>query len=261
MCIRDRSWRNRGEESLDVRVSYAVGRFEVGPISGDLLYTIKSRYDAEVFDLYSAYRKRDGRGRLRIDIEGEADIEFSRLKDYDARAGHLELGITDAIPVSISVELGAAEALLDLGGIRLSGLKLETGASDTKIRFGKKNSEAIDRCVIRAGAATIEIESLGNSGCRHIEVEGGIGAITLDFSGDWDYNATAEIKVGLGAVEVRVPSELGVRIERKTFLMSLDAPDFWKGDDAWVSRNWSEASTRLELNLSGALGTINIVRI
>ncbi len=260
------SWRNEGvkrqrssEESLDIKVKYHVGRFELNRLSGDVLYSIQSRYDEEAFDLYSTYRAVDGRGRLRIGLEGR-DVEIKSFRDYNIEAGKLELGVSDATPLSISLELGAVEAVMDLGGLRLRSLQVKAGASDVRIRFSERNPEAADSCIFKAGAASLHIESLGNSGCRYIEFQGGVGTITLDFSGGWDYDAKGDIKVGLGTIVIRVPEELGVRIERNTFLMSFEAPGFWKGDGVWVSKNWSEASNRLELNLSGALGSIRIAR-
>lgn len=263
------TWRNDGvtrrrqrEESLDVKIEYAVGRFKLVPISGgELLYRLNTRYDEEAFDLYSSYRERDNRGRLRIDLEGRGDFELNSLKDYDVEAGSLELHLTDGVPISLAMELGAVEAELELGGLRLTKVDVQIGASDTRIRFSEPNREVAERCSFKVGAAAFEIESLGNSGCRALEFAGGVGAMTLDFSGRWNYDATGEIKVGLGTVEIRIPAEIGVRLERETFLVSLEAPGFTKGDDVWVSRNWAEASHRLELNLSGALGTIRVVRI
>ncbi len=254
--------RRQGEESLDVKIEYAVGRFELSPMTGgELLYRLSTRYDEEAFDLYSSYRQRHNRGRLRIDLEGREDFELNSLRDYDIEAGALELHLTDGVPVSLSIELGAVEADLELGGLRLTDIDVQIGASDARISFSEPNLEVAESCSFKVGAAVFEIESLGNSGCRDLEFAGGVGAMTLDFSGDWNHDARGEIKVGLGTVEIRVPAEIGVRLERETFLVSLEAPGFTKGDDVWVSRNWAEASHRLELKLSGALGTIRVDRI
>lgn len=257
----DVSRQRRGEERLDVKIRYAVGRFEVRPISDGTLYRIQSRYDEEMFDLYSNYRLSDGRGRLRIDLEGRDEIEIGNIGDYEEKAGRLELEISDATPVSLNFELGAVEAVLELGGLRLNELRLATGASDMTVRFSKRNPEVAERCEFKVGAARLQVELLGNSGCRALTFHSGVGTVTLDFSGAWGHDARCDIKVGLGSIEIRVPEELGVRIERSTIFMSFEAPGFWKGDDAWVSQNWSEAENRLELNVSGALGSIKVVRI
>ena len=262
------SWRTmakarqlRGQERLEVNIEYAVGRLEVSKGPTAFLYRFESKYDEEVFELQSNYLESESRGVLRIDIAGENDIDIKRMRDYDDEAGVLKLALSPMIPVELNVEMGAAEAHLDLGGLRLSGLTLQTGASDTEIRFSQRNPEVADSCIFKAGAASVEIRQLGNSNCRRISVSGGVGAIDLDFSGDWNHDASADINVGLGGIDLRVPAELGVRIEKNTFLMAFDAPGFEKqARGVYLSRNWDTADRKLTINISGALGGITVAR-
>ncbi len=249
------------EEFLDVRIEYAVGRFQLKRGSDQLLYRLNSRYDEDAFKLRSSYIESDGHGSLRIDIEGHREFDLGRLRDYNFEGGLLELDISGSTPVDLRMELGAVEARMDLGGLRLRRLHLQTGASETHIRFSEPNPDVAESCSFEAGAAAFRVQDLGNSGCRELEFKAGIGALELDFSGEWDHSARGEIKIGLGAVEIFIPSELGVRIERRTFLMSFDAPGFEKRDGAWYSRNWDTATYQLTLDVSGAFGSVEVTRI
>jgi hypothetical protein len=160
------------------------------------------------------------------------------------------------------MKFGAAEAQLDLGGLRLQNLLLETGASDTHITFSEPNREVAEDCTFKAGAAALEVEELGNSGCENITVSGGVGKLALDFSGKWKNDARANINVGLGSIEISVPAELGVRIDKSTFLMSFKAPGFEKQHGGvWLSRNWDTAEHRLTITVSGAFGGVSVARL
>ena len=257
-----KSRRLRGQEFLNVDVNYAVGRFELRKGPDQQLYRVVSKYDEDAFELTSSYLESDGRGSLRIDIDGHDDLDFSDSKDYDFEAGHLRLELTSATPMVLSMKFGAAEARLDLGGLRLREITLETGASDTRVRFSEPNQDVAEHCTFKAGAAVLKVEELGNSGCRKINVSGGVGKLALDFSGEWDHDATGDINVGLGTIEITVPAELGVRIDRSTFLMSFDAPGFEKQNGGvWLSRNWDTARQHLTLSVSGALGGITVARL
>ena len=251
----------RGQDFLDVEINYAVGRFELSRGPDRLLYRLDSKYDEDAFRLTSSYLESEGRGSLRIDIEGHDEVDLGNIKDYDFEAGNLVVNLSGSTPLALSMKFGAAEARLDLGGLRLKDLVLETGASDTQIRFSEPNRERAEHCTFKAGAAQFEVDDLGNSGCERINVSGGVGTLSLDFSGDWDHDATADINVGLGTIEITVPAELGVRVDRSTFLMSFDAPGLEKQDGGvWLSRNWDTAEHRLTLSVSGALGGISIAR-
>ncbi len=251
----------RGQDFLDVKINYAVGRFELSRGPDRLLYRLNSTYDEDAFRLTSSYLESGGSGSLRIDIEGHDEIDLGNIKDYDFEAGDLNVNLTGSTPLALSMKFGAAEARLDLGGLTLQELILETGASDTHISFSERNRARAENCTFKAGAAQFRVDDLGNSRCRRISVSGGVGTLSLDFSGDWDHDATADINVGLGTIDIAVPAELGVRVERSTFLMSFDAPGFEKQDGGvWLSRNWDTAKHRLTLSVSGALGGIKIAR-
>ncbi len=222
-----KSRQNRGQDFLDVRIKYAVGRFNLERGSDRLLYRVNTRYDEDVFDLRSDYFESDASNT----------------------------------PLAVNIKLGAAEADLDFGGLNLEKLVYETGASDTHIRFSEPNRGTAEYCSFKAAAAAFRVDDLGNSRCERISFSGGVGDLELDFSGEWKHDATADINVGLGGIEIRVPDDLGVRVEKSTFLMSFDAPGLVEqGDGVWLSRNWDDARHHLTITVSGALGGIKIAR-
>ncbi len=263
------SWRSvaksrqvHGEDFLEVKINYAVGRLELGRGPDKLLYRLNSRYDEDAFKLTSTYLESDRRGRLSIDIEGHENINVKDFKDYDYEAGNLRVDLSSATPLALSMKFGAVEAELELGGLRLQRLLLETGASDTRVKFSEPNPDVAEHCTFKAAAAAFRVTGLGNSGCRSITVSGGIGDIDLDFSGAWSHDASADINVGFGGIEIRVPAELGVRVERSTFLMSFDAAGFIKQEGGvWLSRNWDTAKRHLTISISGAVGAIKVARL
>ena len=167
----------RGQDFLDVEINYAVGRFELSRGPDRLLYRLDSKYDEDAFRLTSSYLESDGRGSLRIDIEGRDEVDLGNIKDYDFEAGNLVVNLSGSTPLALAMKFGAAEARLDLGGLRLKDLVLETGASDTQIRFSEPNRERAEHCTFKAGAAQFEVDDLGNSRCERINVSGGVGTI------------------------------------------------------------------------------------
>ncbi len=255
-----KSRQNRGQDFLDVRIKYAVGRFNLERGSDRLLYRVNTRYDEDVFDLRSDYFESDGHGSLRIEIEG-LDNDWDFDDDYEYEGGSLSVGLPSNTPLAVNIKLGAAEADLDFGGLNLEKLVYETGASDTHIRFSEPNRGTAEYCSFKAAAAAFRVDDLGNSRCERISFSGGVGDLELDFSGEWKHDATADINVGLGGIEIRVPDDLGVRVEKSTFLMSFDAPGLVEqGDGVWLSRNWDDARHHLTITVSGALGGIKIAR-
>ena len=261
--------------SLDVELLYGAGRLEVGASETPFLYDARLRYDTERFQPLRAWTRSGDHGRLRLgltSVDDETGPATIRLEDWDVdfdlddlerrgdELGHLAFELHPGIPTSLKLGVGAADARLELGGLSLTAFELVTGASEASLVFGSPNRVAMKTLSIRAGAATFEAEGLANARFEHFEFAGAIGEVVLDFSGEWRADATASVKMGIGDLKIRVPSEIGVRIRRNSLLIGLDAAGFRKVGKEYFSPNWDTASIRLEIALDAALGTVEVER-
>jgi hypothetical protein len=262
-------------ESLEVELLYGAGRLTVTGSDAPFLYDARIRYDTDRFQPLRGWSIDGERGRLRLavtsvgDRTGPATI---RLEDWDLdfdledlkrdadELGTLDLELHPGIPTDLRLEVGAAASRLELGDLSLSSLEILTGASDTQVGFQEPNRVRMPRLTIKAGAAEFEAEHLGNARFDHLEFAGAIGNVTLDFSGEWERDADAVIKMGVGELKLVVPRDIGIRIERTSILVSLDAPGFEKVDRSYVSPNWDTADVQLEIVLEAAFGAVEVER-
>ena len=143
--------------------------------------------------------------------------------------------------LGLSVSLGAVEAELDLGGLRLAELRLEAGASRTVVRFSQPNPIRCRTADISAGAAEVSILKLGNSRCDQIRVEGGIGRMTLDFGGAWTGSQRAELSLAVTELRLRLPRKAGVRITMDRLLTSFDHSGLVRRGNEWVTPGYDQA--------------------
>ncbi len=67
--------------------------------------------------------------------------------------------------------------------------------------------------------------------------------------------------MGLGALRLQFPSDLAVRIERRSFLSAFDAEGFTQVGDGYQTANWETAEVRLELELDAIFGAISVERL
>lgn len=85
-----------------------------------------------------------------------------------------------------------------------------------------------------------------------------MGRVVLDFSGTWTRDAVASVQVGVGAVTLRLPRGLGVRVDRTSTLTRFRAEGLERRDDAFYSPGWDTAAHRLTLDIEAALGSIQV---
>lgn len=245
------SFRQRADESrLDVHVRYGAGMLTIAPGGTGELYRADIRYDSDVFDPVTEYSG----GRLEVGVEGRGE----NLNIRNTESGELRLALSPDIPLDLGLEFGAVEANLELGGLRVARAEIETGASDTKILFSEQNLISCDLLRIQMGAASLEARGLANADCGRVRAEGGVGDLTLDFSGDWRRDLDAEVTIALGSLTLRVPENIGVRVQKDTFLADFNGSRFHKNDGIHYSDNWDRAEHHLTVRVNGAFGTINV---
>lgn len=240
-----------GEEELNVEIAYGAGRLALLPAGPGVLYRANLRYDAQLFRPTVEYAD----GQLEIGVEGSDRGGRTR----NVRGGELEVALPTDVPVGLELKFGAAEATLDLGGIPLRRAQISTGASKTTLSVSRMNPIACEVVELEIGAAQFEAIGLGNLGAERFRLKGGIGDVTLDFTGAWERDMEATIGMGLGSLALRVPRGLGVSVRKGGVLAGFDSQGLVKRGDVYFSENWEEADRRLTVDLDASLGAIRVV--
>jgi hypothetical protein len=254
-AVRGQDWRSitqmrqaGDEEQLRVMVRYGAGNLAIAPGSGGLLYKAALRYDAQAFQPELAYRD----GALRVGLD---DV---RVRGRNLRAGELKLELGPTVPLNLSLEFGAARAHVDLTGLRIQRLRLATGASESRLYINEPNTEVCELVDLDVGAAKFDAYGLGNLNAQRLDFSGGVGDVSLDFTGEWRNNMAVSVKMGLGSLTLRVPRGLGVRVQKGGLLVGFDSQDLIKRGDSFYSENWESAAHQLTVDIEAAFGSIRI---
>ena len=252
------SWRDvtssrlvAGESAVTVEVKYGAGDLRIRSAASGTLYRMQLRYDEDAFQPVSEYR----RGRLRVGVESTN----RRIPVGDRSDGAMQLELAHGVPMDLELDFGAVRADLDLGGLSLTDLQLRTGASETRLNVSTPNPSRLRRAQMEVGAADFTARQLGNLNTTDLDISAGVGKVRLELTGDWREDATVEVQMGLGSLELVVPEGLGVRLVRKTFLTSLDSEGLVKRGDAYYSTDWESAERKVTVDVNAAFGSIKVL--
>jgi hypothetical protein len=240
-----------------VRVHYGAGRIDVGSTNAPVLYTMTLRYDESTTT--PVHRYDADAHALTLGIEGGDSPRFNRNMG-DKSKGEMRLALSRAVPIDLGLELGATKASLDLGGLNLLGLRLDSGASETVLDFSTPNLARMRSLEVDVGAASFEARNLANANASLIHVEGGVGSVDLDFGGQWSQDMAVDADLALGKLTIHVPRDVGVRVEVEKFLASFDEQGLVKRGDAYYSDNWDRAKYHLRLRAQTTFGGIELDR-
>ncbi len=123
-------------------------------------------------------------------------------------------GLNSQIPLSLDFEIGANDARLDLTGLRVTDLRLQSGASSTDLKLPANAGHT--QAVIKTGAASVTVHVPSGVAAR-IRTSGGLASIQVDRdrfpktggvyqSPDYDTatnKVDIDIDVGVGSVSIR----------------------------------------------------------
>jgi hypothetical protein len=238
-----------GETLLQVEVEYAAGELRIGPGTRGTLYRSTLRYDADVFKPEIEYAN----SRLHVGIEG------NNVRGRNLKSGSLDLRLSPDVPIQLEAAFGAVDAHIDLGGLRIRQAEIATGASNTVITVSQANLENCRLLEIAAGAAKLDVTRLGNLNVARVQVEGGVGELSLDFTGALRNDIDVDIDMGLGSLTLRVPRSVGVRVEKDGLLASFDSQGMVKRGDIFYSENYERTARHIDFNIDAALGSIRII--
>jgi hypothetical protein len=248
-------------ESAEVEFDLAIGEYTLRPgtASADVFAEVEGLYDEERLDYDMDFRERGDRANFFFSTEGRR----GRFSDWDDDSENrwdfrLNLGVT----IDLIVDIGAANADLELGGLKLREFDLDVGAADARVAFSEPNLTTLELFRVDAGACDLDLSGLGNARFEHLDFDGGVGSFTLDFTGEFDFEASAEISVGLGSIEIILPEGIGVRVEAEdNWLSSVDLPRRYfdrVDDDIYETENFDAADGKLIIQLEIGLGSADI---
>jgi hypothetical protein len=243
------------EKSIVVTIEFGAGTLDLHKGQSDLVLDATVTYDRNYVDFYTDYDRRRSEGYLEMASDIDAVHVPGRLKnDWD-------VGLTDAIPIALELEIGAAEARVDLSGLAVNRLHLEIGAADAEIWWSQPNAAELEEIRVECGASSLRMEGLGDAHFAYLDFEGGVGSFEIDFGGDWTRSAHCDFEVGLGALDLRIPDHIGVRIETDdSFLSSVDVDREYRevDDGIYESDDYEDAEVQLEIRVQLGMGSVDI---
>jgi hypothetical protein len=244
-----------GETRLATRLDYAAGTLRLAPGRPAELYRMDLFYDEDRYIPVSDFDPASGAAILGLKPSGHGGVRVVSRKQLDQVA---TVALSPRVDLALDLALGAVDADLDLGGLRVTRLKVKTGASRAVVRFSQPNASRCDRATISAGAAEVSVLGLGNSRCDEIEFEGGMGKVTLDFAGAWTSSARVDVRMAIGELVLRLPRGPGVRITMDKFLSSFEPAGLMRRGNEFVSPNYHRSQRRLDIDLTTAVGGVTL---
>lgn len=176
------------------------------------------------------------------------------------RTPTLDLAVGNAGSFALTLETGASDCRLDLGGLPVTRMAIKQGAGKVDIDFSAPNPQEMSALEVNSGASGIEFKNLANANLAALRIEGGAASFKLDFGGTLRHDAQARITTGVSSVEILVPSSTAAKIISEATMGSVNAGDgFTRMEGGYWTRAAVEGKTPvLSIHVSVTLGSLQL---
>ncbi len=253
MVSMDQSRPLGGEKALSAEIRFDIGSLEISGGKNSTLYSMDLEYDKATYQPEVRYQPPAGGGEGLFTFRLESNHRIGLRSDH--QRNRLRLDLTKTVPVKLSVNTGVGDARIALSGIQLARLEIESGVGGSRLSSYEPNPVVCDLVRIKNGVGSLDAVGLGNLNFRELDFEGGVGGANLDFSGAWKQDADIRVQVGVGGVSLKIPRDIGVRVEaEKHFLSGLHLDGFRKTDSYYYSESYDRAKIRATVRVATGVG-------
>lgn len=245
-----------GVKSAEIRVELGLAEFTLKAGASKTLAQFDAIYDARYTKPSFDYERDGDRAFVLIETK---DVKKWKHKDEDRQEAEYRVYLSPEPEIDLKCEVGLGDNELDLTGLKMNRVDLESGLAETDIIVAKPNSIRTKEIEIESGLGELNTDHLGNLRFDRLSLEGGLGSSNLDLRG-FEGEGEVVIAVGMGDCTLILPESVGVRlIHEESFMSSVDTRGFVKvDDDRYESQDYDSKESHLLIELEVGMGSVDI---
>jgi len=175
--------------------------------------------------------------------------------------------LTNAKPYSLELNYGVGNANIDLSGLAIKKLKINTGSADVNVGYNSslENQIDMDTFYVKVDLGSVNVKNLNMSRTRFVKADVGFGNMTLDFSNKPLVSNNVKGSVGAGNLTIILPAaETPVVIKiHDSWLCSVKMPAGLKkvSENTFANASYADKDSKniLAFDLDVSMGNIIFV--
>lgn len=223
-------------EKINLEVSANSGTCYIKPSHNPEILNVFSNQDAESFSHQFVKEIKGKICEVKLVLQEQRTDGFSQSISYKvfgsdkpADTKFWKMYLTDAKPYSLKLNYGLGNANIDLSGLAIKTLKINTGSADVKVGYpsGLENKIEMDTFYVKVDLGSVNARNISMTRTKCVVADVGFGNLLLDFSTAPTVVPTVKGSVGAGNLIILLPSnDIPVKVRIKdSWLCSVKMPD------------------------------------
>jgi hypothetical protein len=242
--IADEELPETGAGTLELDLS--MGEFFVVPSDGAEI-EVEGEFDRNRFRLDAEMTEaEDGSWRYRVRF-----LPRSRL--FGGRGGspnRVTIHVPRGLPLSVVGRIRMGSSDLELGGLSLRAVDLDTGMGEHAVSFSEPTPRPMDSFEIRGSMGQLDVTGLGNASPLTVEARHGMGELRLGLEGSWRNDCDIRARWRMGQMTVDVADDVRVDVESSTVIFGGKSVRVREREDL------PPDAPTLRLDLGGSMGEV-----
>jgi hypothetical protein len=253
----DNTFKVRTDRDFRLRLDVDAGEVRMSRGQSEDELRVHLRYSKKEFRHAFRFNERDNFLEIRFDKEGWFDHKGDRM------TAELEIELPRDATLRADCKIKAGEVDMQLGGLRLADFALSVTAGSVNIDFDQPNRVEMEALTLNTKIGESRFRQLGNARFRDADLNGGIGEMTIDFSGAMLSEAVARVDLDIGETVIILPQDTGTKlaVSKFLFLSHIDLPfNLHKEGRYYYTENYREDDRGFQLRISSGIGELRVER-
>ncbi len=204
-------------KTIHLSLKAKTGNCIILPGQSTELLDLYSNQDLEDYEHTFSNEVRNAVCYVKLGIENEEGSKVSKKISYQVlgreESGNTEklwkLYLTDEKPYSLDLNYGLGNANVDLSGLSISRLRINTGSANVNVSYdtGVENKVDMDTFFVKVDLGTLHVNQVNLSRSRVVIAEVSFGNMLLDFSNTPIVAPNVRGSVGAGNMIIVLPDD------------------------------------------------------
>ena len=215
--------------SIELNLKAKTGNCFIRPSQNSDILNVYSNQEVEEYNHSFSNELKDQTCQVRLSLEQEGQKGVGTKISYQVFGADTQpndkfwkIYLTENKPYSLNLDYGLGNANIDLSGLSIKRLKINTGSADVNVSYnsGIENKVDMDTFFVKVDLGSLNVRQLNLSRAHVMIADVGFGNVLLDFSDKPLVSNRVKGSVGAGNMVILLPSE--------------DVPVLVKISDSWL---------------------------
>ncbi|MCD6166808.1 hypothetical protein B5M50_01350 [candidate division KSB1 bacterium 4484_219] len=249
----------KNKQPLEIKLNIDVGEIVLKPTTESRKLTLDFTYSVDRFEVESNFNAERNRLQVYFDMKDW----FKGNTDGDGNEGRAEIQLPTDVEIELRSRVKAGEIHYELGGLRLRYFYFKVWAGEVTVRFEKCNPVKLEDMEFDVKIGEVRLEKLGNARFQEAVINGGIGEMWVDLTGDCvpEFLQRVDLDLDIGETKLILPRDRAIKLQVSKFLFMSEIviPDeFYHHGKYYYSPSYEKSENPLNLKLSPGLGSLDI---